>query len=141
MEPVSLYRLWPAEDVIWEYLAEVPRMLAGSDAFEVFTHIDYAVRYWPAEQAGPFDPRQFEDGFRQAMRAVAESGRALEINVAGGLRPWIIQWWRVEGGQAIAFGSDAHQPIALANNFPEAVAMVDYHGFRPGRRPEDFWTR
>jgi histidinol-phosphatase (PHP family) len=141
MEPVSLYRLWPAEDVIWEYLAEVPRMLAGSDAFEVFTHIDYAVRYWPAEQAGPFDPRQFEDGFRQAMRAVAKSGRALEINVAGGLRPWIIQWWREEGGQAIAFGSDAHQPIALANNFPEAVAMVDYHGFRPRRRPEDFWTR
>ena len=52
-EPPGLYRLWPAADVIREYLAEVPRMLAGSDAFTVLAHIDYAVRYWPTREAGP----------------------------------------------------------------------------------------
>ncbi|MGW0230659.1 PHP domain-containing protein [Actinopolymorpha singaporensis] len=140
-EPPTLYGMWPADKVIWEYLAEVPRMVDGSDAFEVLTHIDYAVRYWPREVNGPFEPRRFEDGFRQAMRALAGSGRALEMNVGGQLRPWIPQWWSEEGGRAITFGSDAHEPRALANNFPEAVAMVEHFGFRPGRRPADVWTR
>ncbi len=28
-------------------------MVEGSAAFEVFTHLGYAVRHWPTEQAGP----------------------------------------------------------------------------------------
>ncbi len=140
-EPPTLYRMWPADKVIWEYLAEVPRMVDGSETFEVLTHIDYAVRYWPIEEKGPFAPKRFEDGFRQAMRALAGSGRALEMNVGGQLRPWIPQWWSEEGGRAVTFGSDAHEPGVLASNFPEAMAMVEYFGFRPGRRATDFWTR
>ena len=30
--------------------------------------------------AGPFDPFEFEEEFRNALRATAQSGRALEIN-------------------------------------------------------------
>jgi len=66
--------------VIWAYLEEIPRMVAGSDVFEVFTHIDYPIRHWPEAREGPFDPRVFEEGFRTAMRAIADSGRALEMN-------------------------------------------------------------
>jgi histidinol-phosphatase (PHP family) len=140
-EPPTLFRMWPPDDVIWAYLAETARMMDSTAAFEVFTHIDYAVRYWPTEEAGPFDPKPFEEGFRQAMRSVAASGRALEMNVRGWLRPWIPRWWSEEGGLALTFGSDAHTHDLLANNFPEAMAMVEYFGFSPGRRPEDFWTR
>ncbi len=140
-EPVTLYRLWPADKVIQEYLAEVPRMLAGSSVFTVFCHIEYATRYWPKDREGPFDPKPFEDEFRQAMRAIASSGRALELNVGGPIRPWIPQWWAEEGGRAISFGSDAHTTDWLAGNFYEAMAMAEHFGFRPGRRPEDFWTR
>jgi histidinol-phosphatase (PHP family) len=140
-EPITLYRRWPAERVVRDYLAEVHRMISGSDAFAVFTHIEYAVRSWPTQTAGPFDPRAFEDEFRQAMRAVAGSGRALELNVGGLIRPWIAQWWSEEGGRAITLASDAHTPEALAGNFFEAMAMAEYFGFRPGRRPEDVWTR
>jgi len=53
----------------------------------------------------------------------------------------VVRWWRDEGGQAITFGSDAHDPTALANGFAQAAAMVEAHGFRPGRHPYDFWTR
>ncbi|HWJ51751.1 MAG TPA: PHP domain-containing protein [Propionibacteriaceae bacterium] len=139
-EPNTLFRFWPVDKVIWEYLAEVPRMVAASDSFQVFTHIDYAVRFWPTQKAGPFDPKRFEDGFRPAMRALADSGRALEMNTRR-LWSWIPQWWSEEGGRAITFGSDAHTPHTLAESFPEAAAMVEHFGFRPGRRPEDFWTR
>ncbi|MGY2112732.1 PHP domain-containing protein [Nocardia gipuzkoensis] len=139
-EPNTLFRLWPAEKVMWAYLEEIRRVVAGSEAFAVFCHIDYAVRAWPTATSGPFDPHRFEEGFRTAMRAIADSGRALEMNTRH-LRPWIPQWWAEEGGRAVTFGSDAHVPEALADNFPEAVAMIEHFGFRPGRRPEDFWTR
>jgi histidinol-phosphatase (PHP family) len=139
LEPPGLYRQWPAADVIREYLAEIARMIRDSDAFTVLAHIDYAVRYWPTE-AGPFDPRAFEDEFRHALRVLADSGRALEINTNGELRPLIIRWWREEGGQAATFGSDAHDPSGIGHRFHEATAMIEAHGFRRGRRPYDFWT-
>ena len=139
-EPTTLYRYRPADDVMWAYLEEIPRMVAGSDRFSVFTHIDYAARSWPVSVMGPFDPRRFEDGFRAAMRALAEADRALELNTRR-LWPWIPQWWAEEGGRAVVFGSDAHEEQALAGNFPEAMAMAEYFGFRPGSRSEDFWTR
>jgi histidinol-phosphatase (PHP family) len=139
-EPITLYRHRPAGDVMGEYLAEIPKMVAGSDSWAVFTHIDYAARYWPTLTDGPFDPFRFEDAFRGAMRAIADSGRALEMNTRR-LWPWIPQWWAEEGGRDVTFGSDAHDAPTLAANFPEAMAMVESFGFRPGRRPEDFWTR
>jgi histidinol-phosphatase (PHP family) len=139
-EPTTLYRVRPADEVMWAYLEEVPRMVAGSQSFAVFTHIDYAVRSWPTAVAGPFDPRRFEEGFRAAMRAIAESGRALEMNTRR-LWPWIPQWWAEEGGRAVSFGSDSHGADSLAAHFPEAMAMVETFGFRAGSRPEDFWTR
>lgn len=139
-EPNTLFRMWPTEEVMWAYLEEIPRMVAGSEEFEVFCHIDYAVRAWPSAAVGPFDPRRFEEGFRGAMRALAQAGRVLEMNTRR-LWPWIPQWWFEEGGQAISFGSDAHVPEALAGNFPEAVAIVEHVGFRAGRRVEDYWSR
>lgn len=139
-EPATLYTHHAPEDVMRAYLEEIPRMVAGSDTFAVFTHIDYAVRAWPTTEVGPFDPRRFEEGFRTAMRAIAGSGRALEMNTRR-LWSWIPQWWAEEGGRAVTFGSDAHVPERIAANFPEAVAMLEHHGFRAGSRPEDFWTR
>ena len=58
-------------------------MIAVGGTFAVVTHIEYAARYWPVEREGPFDPKRFEDEFRQAMRAVAGTGRALELNIGG----------------------------------------------------------
>jgi histidinol-phosphatase (PHP family) len=78
----NMYPEQPAAEVVRGYLTEIPRLISGSDAFAVLAHIDYAVRYWPAE-AGPFDPNAFEDEYRHALRALADSGRALEINTRG----------------------------------------------------------
>jgi histidinol-phosphatase (PHP family) len=139
-EPCTLYRSWPADDVVRSYLAEMMRMIAAGGTFAVVSHIEYAVRYWPTDQEGPFDPKRFEDEFRQAMRAIAGTDRALELNIGGPIRPWIPQWWREEGGHAITIASDAHTTDWLAGNFYEAMAMAEHFGFHPGRRPQDFWT-
>ena len=140
VEPNTLFRRMPAEEVMRRYLAEVPDLVAGDEPFEIVTHLDYAVRYWPEEEIGPFDPRRFEEEFRAAMRAIAASGRALEMNTRR-LWPWMPQWWREEGGRAVSLGSDSHTPRTLAHGFPEAMAMVEAFGFRPGTQPWDLLRR
>jgi histidinol-phosphatase (PHP family) len=144
-EMPNLYRQRPAAEVVREYLIEIPRLIRGWDEFGVLAHIDYAVRYWPAE-AGPFDPYAFEDEFRHALRALADSDRALEINTRAAplsLSRYgqIVGWWREEGGKVVTLGSDAHDPTGIARGFAETAAMVEVHGFRPGRHPYDVWTR
>ncbi len=139
-EPPYLYRQRPAAEVLREYLAEIVRLIKISHTFGVLAHIDYPIRTWPT-QAGPFDPDSFQEEFRHALRVLADSGRALEVNTRARFPPEIVRWWRDEGGEAVTFGSDAHSPAALAHGFADAAAMVEAQGFRPGRHPHDFWTR
>lgn len=134
------FRHRPAAEVVRDYLAELPRLTAGSAEFAALAHIDYPVRHWPG-QAGPYDPHLFEAEYRHALRVLADTGRALEVNTRVPLHPEIVQWWRDEGGQAVTFGSDAHDPTELARGFIHAAAMVEAHGFRRGRHPYDYWTR
>ena len=140
-EPWGIYPHRDAHDVVREYLAGVVKMASESDIFAVLAHIDYPVRSWPAERAGPFDPAEFEEEFRGALRATARSGRALEINTRLPLHGTILTWWYEEGGDAVTFGSDAHLPALVAQGFIEAAHMAEAHGFRPGKNPYDLWGR
>ena len=115
-------------------------MIEASDMFAVLAHVDYPVREWPAA-AGPYDPGAFEEEYREVLRALAGTSRALEVNTTVPLHPRIVRWWHEAGGDAIAFGSDAHDPGALARGFSDVAAMVEAHGFRPGRDPHDIWMR
>jgi histidinol-phosphatase (PHP family) len=138
-EPPGLYRHRAAHEVVREYLVEIAELVSRSHVFTVLAHIDYPVRYWP-EHAGPFDPGDFEDEFRYALHALAGSDRALELNTTGRPYPQILRWWREEGGTALTFGSDAHDPVAVARGFTEAVDLAEACGFRSGRRSHDPWT-
>jgi histidinol-phosphatase (PHP family) len=140
-EPPGLYGSRPAADVVRLYLAEVARLVAESDVFSVLAHIDYPIRSWPVREAGPFDPSAFEGEFRHALRAIAQSGRALEVNTRIPLHSTLLSWWREEGGEAVTFGSDAHEPSDVARGFREAADMAEAHGFGPSHSPSDFWFR
>lgn len=135
-----LYGERPAAQVVRDYLAELLHLIEGSDVFAVLAHIDYPARFWPAA-AGPYVPEVFEDEFRSVLRTLAHTGRALEVNTTVPLHPRIVHWWYQEGGEAVTFGSDAHDPATLAHGFSDAAAMVEAHGFRPGHHPYDLWTR
>ncbi|WP_432948428.1 PHP domain-containing protein [Kribbella sp. CA-253562] len=134
-EPWELFPRRPVDEVFREYLAEIPRMVAGSDAFTVFGHIDYPVRSWP----GTFDPRDFEEELRAALRALADGERALEFNTRLPLDPAVLGWWREEGGRLLTFGSDAHLPEALATGLADAAQVAGAAGFGPGSSPADPW--
>jgi histidinol-phosphatase (PHP family) len=138
-EPFVLFDHREATDVLIDYLSEVPRMVAGSELFEVFTHVVYPVRSWP-DTAPPFDPRNFEEAFRSALRAIAEGDRVLEVNAKLPLDARILAWWREVGGRRVTFGSDGHEPETIGRGLEVVAAMAEAHGFRPTRRPEDPWT-
>lgn len=140
-EPPGLYEHREAAEVVQAYATEVARLVNESDAFSVLAHIDYPIRYWPKETAGPFDLSAFEEEFRFALRATARSGRALEISTRIPLHATLLRWWREEGGDAVTFGSDAHEPSAIARGFREAAKMAEAYGFRPGPHPYDLWGR
>lgn len=140
-EPPGLFAHREADEVLREYLAELARMVDASDAFAVVAHVDYPVWYWPEPSAGRFDASRFEAEFRETLRTIARTGRALEMNTSGPLGEPLLRWWGEEGGEAITFGSDAHDPERIARGFAEAAALAEASGFRPGARPYDFWGR
>ena len=137
-EPWELFPHRPADEVFREYLAEIPRMVSGSDVFEVFTHIDYPVRSWPGGSEA-FDAGDFEEELRHALKALAVGERVLEINTRVPLHPTILSWWRQEGGRRVTFGSDAHLPDALGHGLTEAAALAEANGFGPDTKPEEPW--
>jgi histidinol-phosphatase (PHP family) len=125
-------------DAVGSYLADLVTMIRGwPDEVQVLAHIDYPVRGW----VGRFAAARFEDGFRAVLAELASTGRALEVNTRVPLASEVVAWWRDVGGDAVSFGSDAHEPLAVADGFAEAVAMVEAHGFRPDRHPNGFWHR
>jgi histidinol-phosphatase (PHP family) len=139
-EPPYLYGELPPDRVVRDYLEEIPRLLEGAPPFEVLAHLDYPFRAWPAN-SGPLDIQSFAEELRGALRAIAGSGRALEINTARRIEPELVRWWYDVGGDAVSFGSDAHEPLELARDLVDAAALAEACGFRPGRDVYDLWGR
>jgi histidinol-phosphatase (PHP family) len=129
-DPVAEYR---------RYLAEAVRLIEQFDGFEVLTHIDYPVRYWP--DGVPFDLELFEDDIRLVLRTLARAGKIMEFNTRIPLDPRVVGWWRQEGGKGVSFASDAHLADAVGHGFKEAVEVARAAGFKPGADLFDFWVR
>jgi histidinol-phosphatase (PHP family) len=141
-DTADCYADLPAAEVVSEYLAEVTALAESSADFAVLAHVNYAARYWPRGQ-GEYRSADFEDEYRAALRALARSGRAMEVNTSGWLPldATLLTWWREEGGQAISFGSDAHDPVSIGREFTQAADLALAAGFGPGSRGRDLWLR
>lgn len=137
--PARIRHQDPAQ-VLRGYLAETADLITQFGGFDVLAHIDYPVRYWPRD-AKPHDPHDFQDEYRHVLRTLADAGKALEVNTKVPLHAQVLTWWRQEGGQAITFASDAHDPAALAAGFAEAASMAGAAGFGAGHDPCGFWHR
>jgi histidinol-phosphatase (PHP family) len=135
----ALFGSMPADEVMRFYFAELIRLIEGSDLFQVLAHLDFPRRYWP-RGAHLYTEAPFEEEYRAALRALAGTDRALEINTKSPLASVeMVKWWREAGGKTVSFGSDAHQPQRVGDRFKLAVDIVEQAGFRAGRDPFDFW--
>ena len=75
------------------------------------------------------------------LRTLAGAGKILEINTKAPLDPLVLSLWRQEGGQAVTFASDAHDPATLAAGFTEAAQMAEAAGFTASQDPCGPWSR
>jgi len=124
------------------YLSDMVDLVGQSQVFGVLAHCDYPRRYWPVERVGQYREADFEEQYRTVFAALAPTERALEINTKSPLSSVeLIRWWWQEGGKAVSFGSDAHRPDRVGDQFEVAVHIVEAAGFRPGRDRFDFWRR
>ena len=138
----ELFGTIDATQLMRRYLSDMLGLVSGSTVFTVLAHCDYPRRYWPTAQAGPYREADFEEEYRAVFRALASSGRALEINTKSPpATAELVRWWWQEGGDAVSFGSDAHDPYSVGYRFDIAVDVVESAGFRPGRDRFDFWRR
>ena len=132
----------PPDLVMRAYFAELVRLVDDSDVFQVLAHCDFPRRSWPTGRVGEYREADFEEEYRAVFRALASSGRALELNTRSPLASaTLMRWWYEEGGDAVSFGSDAHVPLRVGALFDVAVGIVAAAGFRPGRDEYDFWRR
>jgi histidinol-phosphatase (PHP family) len=53
----------------------------------------------------------------------------------------VLRWWHEVGGEAVSFGSDAHDPDKIAGGFELATQIVQAAGFKPAQDPTAFWRR
>jgi histidinol-phosphatase (PHP family) len=127
-----------------EYFRETLAMVESGQPFETLAHLDYPKRYW-LDSAAPYREKDYEEEIRAILVASARTGRVLEVNTTRGrtLCPdiTVVRWWREVGGQAVQYGSDAHQPDKVGEGFAIATQMVEAAGFKPARDPMDLWRR
>jgi histidinol-phosphatase (PHP family) len=127
-----------------DYFAELVVMLESDQPFETVAHIDYPKRYW-LESVAPYREKDYEEEIRAVLAAAARTGRVLEVNTTRGevLCPdmTVVRWWHELGGQAVQYGSDAHQPDKVAEGFKVATQMVEAAGFKPAADPVSVWRR
>ena len=127
-----------------EYFRETLAMVDSGQPFETLAHIDYPKRYWP-DGTPPYREEDYKEEIRAILAAAARTGRVLEVNTTRGdkLCPdlTVVRWWRELGGQAVSYGSDAHQPDRVAAGFELATQMVQAAGFKPSSDPMALWRR
>ncbi|MGR7025676.1 PHP domain-containing protein [Geodermatophilus sp. URMC 62] len=128
------------DEVMAIYFDELLELIDSSVPFQVLAHMDYPRRYLPA--GARYRESDFEGEYRAVFRALAQSGRVLEINTLSPVpEPAVLSWWSQEGGTGVSFGSDAHVPERVGQHFHRVADMAERAGFRPGKRPHHFWWR
>ncbi len=125
----------PLHEIVAPMFDEV-EAAARSGLFDVIGHIDVVKRYlYPHVTAT--DLARAPELYEPILRALVDSGTALEINTSG-LRhgvgetypsPAIVARYRAMGGQAITVGSDGHRADQFAWGLADGYAAAAAAGF------------
>ncbi len=119
---------------ILRYFESILANVRAFDGYDVYGHLDYAVRYC-AEKT--YDPLDFREPLDEILRLLVQKGKGIEVNTAGlrsGLphcnpHPFILRRFRELGGEIVTVGSDAHKAADVARDFPAAERALADAGF------------
>jgi histidinol-phosphatase (PHP family) len=126
----------PLGEIVAPYFEEVAAA-ARSGLFDTIGHLD-VVKRWLMPHVMPADLAAAPELYEPVLRALVESGTALEVN-ASGLRqlpgetyptPAIVARYREIGGRHVTVGSDAHHARWFGYGLARAYDHVRDGGFR-----------
>jgi histidinol-phosphatase (PHP family) len=133
-------------EIVAPYFDEVLAAIR-SELFDTIGHLDVVKRYL-VPHVLPADLAAAPELYEPLLRALVETGTALEVNTSG-LRQApretypaapIVEWYRVLGGTAVSAGSDAHRSGAFTAGLEAGYGVVAAAGItqlavrRGGRR-------
>ncbi len=125
----------PLGEIVKPYFDEVEGA-ARSGLFDALGHLDFVKRYL-APHVSPADLAGAPELYEPTLRALVDTGTALEINTSG-LRqaanetypsPAIVARYRAMGGRAVTVGSDAHLAESFAWGLAEGYDAAAAAGF------------
>ena len=125
------------KEAMTEYFESILENIRAFDDFDVYGHLDYAIRY-QKDKDTEYHYRDYSDLLDEILKILIEKGKGLEINTGGlrkGLRSTnpceeILKRYRELGGEIITTGSDAHESAIIADHFDKAEAILQRCGFR-----------
>jgi histidinol-phosphatase (PHP family) len=127
------------DEIVAPYFAEVDAAIR-SELFDTLGHLDYVKKY-VARHVPPAAFAARPDVYEPLLRALVESGTALEVNASGLRQPPgetyppapIVDRFRALGGVRVTAGSDAHRSDSFAYGLGHAYAMLALAGLEPPR--------
>lgn len=119
------------------YFESITKNIKAFNNFDTYGHIDYVVRYGP-NQNREYSYRKYQEYLEPVLKAIIESGKALEINTGGykkGLgqphpQEDVLRQFKAMGGELLTIGADAHAPEHIAYGFKEAYDVLTDIGFK-----------
>jgi histidinol-phosphatase (PHP family) len=122
-------------EIVRPYFREV-EAAARSGLFDALGHLDFVKRYL-VPHVTPNDLADAPELYDSILRALVDSGTALEVNTSG-LRqaanetypaPAIVARYRELGGRSVTVGSDAHRADAFAWGLADGYDIAAAAGF------------
>lgn len=132
----SYYEGRTEEDAYQEYFISVLENIQAFHDFDVYGHIDYAVRYGPNKNTF-YSYRKYADIIDEILKQLIALGKGIEINT-GGFRHGlghpnpcedILKRYHELGGEIVTLGADAHKPEWIAYCFDKLPQLLKSCGF------------
>jgi histidinol-phosphatase (PHP family) len=118
------------------YFSSILENLSLYDDFDVYGHLDYAIRYAPLKDSN-YKYSDYVEIIDKILLKIIAMGKGIEINT-GGLRKnlkstnpseEIVKRYHELGGRIITVGSDAHSPNDIGADFDIAKSILLNAGF------------
>lgn len=130
------YQAFGEEQGLRIYFESILSNIHHSNDFQVYGHLDYAVRYLPSGISF-YHPEQYFEILDEAMKQLIQKGKGIECNSSGlkyGIGQThphfkILKRYHELGGEILTIGSDAHKPEHIAYDFQQLPDLLKAAGF------------
>lgn len=133
----DFYQGRSTKQALQEYFESTLENIRKFSNFDVYGHLDYAVRYAP-EKDKDYSYSVYSDIYDEILKLLVEKGKGIELNTGGikkGMADFhpcmgVLKRYLELGGEIITIGSDSHDTQHIADSFDRAAEVLKACGFR-----------